>query len=64
MHKTANGLDYQGRYPESSHAAIDWDDDPRPMPGAGPVVWLALGAAVVGLVVLALHFAARMGWLT
>ena len=64
MHKTANGLDYQGRYPEAAHVAIDLDDDPRPVPGAGPVVWLALGAAVLGLVALALYFAARMGWLT
>ncbi len=63
MHKTANGLDYQGRYPESAHAASELDDD-RPIPGAGPIVWLAAGAAVVGLVVLALHVFARLGLLT
>ena len=22
-----NGLDYQGRFPEAAHAAIDWDDN-------------------------------------
>ncbi len=39
---------------EAAHAAIDWDDDKRPVSGAGPVVWLAWG--VVAL------FAALAGW--
>lgn len=39
-----NGLDYQGRYPEAAHSAIDWDDeDTRAIPGAGPIVWLVWG---------------------
>ena len=31
---------------EAAHAAIDFDDDTRPVPGAGPVVWLAVGAVL------------------
>ncbi len=59
-----NGLDYQGRYPEAAHAAIDWDDnDPRPIPGCGLVLWLVWGVAAVFGALTALHFCARMGWL-
>ena len=38
------GCDYQGRYPEAAHAACELDDDndERPIPGAGLVLWLAL----------------------
>jgi hypothetical protein len=59
------GLDYQGRYadPEAAHAAIDWDDDERPIPGSGPVVWLVWGVVVGFGALLALHFFGRMGWL-
>jgi len=63
MHKTTSGLDYQGRYPEAAHAAIDWDDDTRPVPGSGPVLWLVWGVVAVFGVLVALHFFARMGWL-
>ena len=59
----ANGLGYQGRIPErdevpataveAAHAASEHDDDandPRPIPGAGPIVWLFAGiVALLGV---------------
>jgi hypothetical protein len=53
----------QGRGIEAAHAAIDWDDDKRPIPGSGPVLWLVWGVVTVLGVLVALPFFARMGWL-
>jgi len=49
------GTDQQGRYPEAAHAASELDDeDPRPIPGAGPVVWLVLASVVAAALVAVL----------
>jgi hypothetical protein len=55
------GADQQGRYssampqPEAAHAASELDDeDPRPIPGAGPVVWLVLASVVAAALVAVL----------
>jgi hypothetical protein len=48
---------------EAAHAAIDWDDDKRPVPGAGPVLWLVLGTGAIFAALAVLHLAGRMGWL-
>ena len=57
----AKGLGYQGRFPgrdevpapEAAHAASEHDDDAndhRPIPGAGPIVWLFAGiVALLGV---------------
>lgn len=54
VHRLPLGWDQQGRYPEAAHAASELDDesaDPRPIPGAGLVLWLAFSLIVgAGLV--------------
>lgn len=56
------GCDQQGRYLQAAEAAgaFEDDDDTRPIPGAGPVVWLFWALMAMLATALAVHVAMRV----